>query len=81
MQSLSLCFCLRMKNSSYLLRQTGTGPQNVLRLAKGRGQLTNICNIIGQKVRTLVDGLQNAGRKTITWDRTDETGGRNYTES
>ena len=31
---------------------------------------------MGQKVKTLVDGLENAGRKTITWDGTDESGGR-----
>jgi hypothetical protein len=33
-----------------------------------------ICNIAGQKVKTLVDEFQTAGRKLIHWDGTDESG-------
>jgi flagellar hook assembly protein FlgD len=33
-----------------------------------------IYNIIGQRVRTLVDEYQTAGYKTVHWDGTDEAG-------
>lgn len=33
-----------------------------------------IYNILGQKVRTLVDGFETAGRKSVTWDGKDEGG-------
>ena len=34
----------------------------------------SIYNIIGQKVKTLVDGLQTAGFQSITWDGRDKSG-------
>lgn len=33
-----------------------------------------IYNILGQKVKTLVDGLQPKGYKTVTWDGTNQSG-------
>ncbi len=39
------------------------------------GQVTlNIYNVTGQKVKTLLDGVQTAGIKTVTWDGTDKSG-------
>jgi subtilisin family serine protease len=34
----------------------------------------NIYNIMGQKVKTLVDGITKAGTHTVTWDGTNEQG-------
>ncbi|MFQ6031376.1 MAG: T9SS type A sorting domain-containing protein [Candidatus Zixiibacteriota bacterium] len=34
----------------------------------------NIYNILGQKVKTWVDGFEIAGRKTVRWDGKDEGG-------
>jgi immune inhibitor A len=34
----------------------------------------SIFNILGRRVRTLVDGEQSAGRYTVIWDGTDESG-------
>jgi hypothetical protein len=33
-----------------------------------------IYNVLGQKVRTLVDGVMAAGYKSVTWDGTDQSG-------
>ena len=33
-----------------------------------------IYDLLGQRVRTLVDGYQEAGNKTVIWDGSDETG-------
>lgn len=35
-----------------------------------------IYNLLGEKIRTLVDGFETAGFKEITWDGTDDTGKR-----
>jgi hypothetical protein len=43
--------------------------------SQGRVQL-EILNVLGQKVRTLVDGPQGAGTYSTTWDGTDGDGAR-----
>jgi flagellar hook assembly protein FlgD len=45
-------------------------------LASQRRVSLKIFNTMGQVVKTLVDGEQPAGRYTITWDGTSETGAR-----
>lgn len=34
-----------------------------------------VYNVLGQRVRTLVDGFQDIGRKSVTWDGHDDSGG------
>ena len=34
----------------------------------------SVHDLLGQKVRTLMDGCQAAGHETVRWDRTDEEG-------
>ncbi|MDI6740777.1 MAG: FlgD immunoglobulin-like domain containing protein [Candidatus Edwardsbacteria bacterium] len=35
-----------------------------------------VCNVAGQKVRTLVNGYQSTGAHSVTWDGRNETGVR-----
>ena len=44
-------------------------------LANSGAVQLEVFNILGQKVRTLVDGQMAAGNHTITWDSCDENGG------
>jgi hypothetical protein len=43
-------------------------------LSKATQVHLSIYNILGQKVKTLVDGFETAGRKTVRWDGKDEGG-------
>ena len=44
---------------------------------KGDGQVTlTIYNMLGQKVRTLVNGYQNAGFREVVWNGTNDLGNR-----
>ena len=36
----------------------------------------SVYNVLGQKVRTLVDVFQAAGHKTVHWDGTDDIGNK-----
>jgi parallel beta-helix repeat protein len=51
-------------------------PHTVIEYTLPKSAAVNltIYNIIGQKVRTLVDEYQTAGYKTVHWDGTDEAG-------
>jgi len=43
-------------------------------IAKAGQVSLSIYNVLGQKIRTLVDGLQNASRHTVQWDGKDDNG-------
>lgn len=43
-------------------------------LKKDVNVLINIYNVLGQKIKTLVDEYQNAGYKSIIWDGTNDNG-------
>jgi hypothetical protein len=53
-------------------------PSTIIRydLPKSMQVRLTIYNTLGEKIRTLVDGLEPAGFKYLTWDGTNETGAR-----
>jgi hypothetical protein len=51
-------------------------PSTIVEYALPRDAQVNISvyNVLGQHVKTLVDDMQRAGRQTVTWDGTDNSG-------
>jgi hypothetical protein len=51
-------------------------PQTNIEYALPKGSQVNLVvyNILGQKIRTLVDEFQNAGMKKVMWDGKDQRG-------
>jgi hypothetical protein len=63
----------------FALRQNAPNPFNpstsiVYDLPKATNVRLEIYNVLGQKVKTLVDGYQNAGTQNIIWDGRDQSG-------
>jgi len=43
-------------------------------LTKNSNVVIKIFNSAGQEIRTLINSIQTAGEKSVTWDGTDDTG-------
>jgi len=43
-------------------------------ISRDVGVNINVYNILGQKVKTLLSGIQTAGRYSLVWDRTNDHG-------
>jgi len=67
------------KPATFTLRQNSPNPFNLqttisYSLPENSEVTIDVYNISGQKVRTLVNGFQTAGYKTVTWDGTNDSG-------
>jgi hypothetical protein len=65
--------------SKFVLQQNFPNPfnpQTTIKyyLPKSSKVVLNIYNIMGQRVKTLVDGFQSVGYQSVTWDGTDKNG-------
>jgi len=65
---------------SYLLNENHPNPFNAATtitygLPEAGGVSLEVYNIVGQKVATLVDGKQEAGYKSVTWDASEVASG------
>jgi hypothetical protein len=65
--------------TEFALRQNAPNPFNpstviVYDLPKATNVRLDIYNVLGQKVKTLVDGFQNAGTQNVIWDGHDQSG-------
>jgi hypothetical protein len=58
------------------LRASAINPATVISYGLPRQSevALTVFNLVGQKVRTLVNGKITAGRHTVSWDGTDEAG-------